>query len=334
MTMNILLLEVAHWHVERYYLPTIAASDVKVVAVSDGNAGVCQRIASLFGCRAHADWRDAIDTPGIDFAFVFGSHAAMPAIAAALVARRIPFAIEKPAGTTATEVSALRAAADANGVFAAVAFAYRVSELVGLLQAQFGLGASPARCISVRNLAGPPSRYPASGNPWMLSKRLAGGGCTMNVGIHFIDLVRVLTGQEIVSVQARLGQGFFDTEVEDHSTMILTLADGCVATIETGYTFPVTSSEAQEFSLSVASRDRHLRSAGEGFRIYDRARGSWTDVPVRRDERMYASFVERTLADFRNGRPPIAGLADAEAALDVVERAYASDLAAGPAVQG
>ncbi|MEC9344653.1 MAG: Gfo/Idh/MocA family oxidoreductase [Pseudomonadota bacterium] len=330
--MNVLLLQVAHWHFERYYLPTIAASDVNVVAVSDGDVRTRLRIASRCGCRAHADWRDAIDTPGADFAFVFGPHAEMPAIGAALVARGIPFAIEKPAGTTVRDVSALHAAAEAKGVFASVAFAYRTSELLGQLQAHFGPG-SPPGYISVRNLAGPPSRYLANGNPWMLSRQLAGGGCTMNVGIHFIDLVRVLTGQEIVGIQAKLGRMLFDTEVEDYSTMILTLADGCVATIETGYTFPAAISEAQEFSLSVASRDHHLRSVDESFRLYHRATGNWTDIPIRRDERMYARYIERTLDDVRNGRPPIASLADAVAALDVVERAYAADHDARLAVE-
>lgn len=318
------LFEVSHWHFERYYLPSLRRPDLAIVGISDRNFLVREAISHELRCAAFEEWRTLVSTQPMDFAFVFGRHAEMPEIAAALVAIGVPFAIEKPAGRSSIDIRKLRHAAESKGNGPSVAFAYRNSPLAELLSTYFGGGRSPAMHISIRNFAGSPERYLERNCGWMLSKEDTGGGCTMNVSIHFIDLVRWLIGREAISVRAKTSNRFYDSEVEDHSTLILEMDGGCVATIETGYSFPVVGREAQEFSICVASKDVFLKSTDKGLRVFEKSKGSWSDIPLVRDERMYGTFVEQCLATITAGGPPLASLLDAEEAVRIIEAAYLS----------
>ncbi len=323
--MRVILLEVSHWHFPLYQ-EALRQADIEVVGVSDTQAAYRDRAAAYFDCPAYANHADLVREPA-DFAFVFGRHADMPTIASSLIERGIPFAIEKPGGVTADDVATLRRKAEERNLYVAVPFVQRISPLLEEIRRIQGSDRADYGHLSFRFIAGPPSRYLDKGSPWMLDPALSGGGCTINLAVHFIDLVRLITGAEVDSVYARMSRRIHNTPVEDYSLVALTLSDGAVATIETGYSFPMAEGEQREFTFSLSSSSHYLRATDEGLRVTPR--GPAGGAPIDKElsletDDLYAIFVQRVLSDLRAGTPPVAGLGDLEAVMRVVDASYAS----------
>ena len=85
--MKVALLEASHWHVP-LYLDPLEASGIEVVAVSDAEQAKGQAIAARFGSTLYSSSNDLLDREEVDFAFVFGRHSEMPALAEAVIGRR------------------------------------------------------------------------------------------------------------------------------------------------------------------------------------------------------------------------------------------------------
>jgi predicted dehydrogenase len=324
--MKIALLEASHWHAP-LYLDAMAAPGLEVVAVSDAEGPRGRSIAERFGCRSYDSYESLLQQEAVDFAFAFGRHSEMPRIGESLVQRRIPFAIEKPCGISALDVARLKQLADAAGVYVAVPFIFRLSDLLhAVREAEDGLPPD-FQHLSFRFIAGPLSRYETAGVPWMLDPAVAGGGCTINLATHFVDLFRVLTGKEVASVAAVMTQRLHGGQVEDHSVMTLRTADDVIGVIETGYGFPSTTDEQREFSFTMGSRRNYMRSLADGIAI--RSRSDTAAGTARRPLRLetdvyYPEFVRRVLGEVAAGKPPVASLADAHAMMKVMDAAYQS----------
>lgn len=80
------------------YIEALKDCGADVVAVSDKNIDAAKRVAADLGCNHYLDYRDLIAFEKVDFAFAFGKHFEMPAMAKTLIDARIDFAIEKPLG--------------------------------------------------------------------------------------------------------------------------------------------------------------------------------------------------------------------------------------------
>ena len=204
--MKVALLESSHWHVP-LYLDALAAADVQVVAVSDCKCANGSDIARRFSARFYEDYAELLDCEDIDFAFTFGRHCDMDSMASALIGYGIPFALEKPCGLNANDVALLHKQAQAKNIFVSVPLIFRLS---ALRQNLLTLNESEPKHwdhLSFKFIAGPPERYLDAQCGWMLDKSLAGGGCAINLAVHFIDLVMQLTGEDITEVSARMIQG-------------------------------------------------------------------------------------------------------------------------------
>ena len=193
--------------------------------VSDADPGIAQHIAAEIGCPWSADFRDLCFDIRPDLVFAFGRHCDMAAEGAFLAREGIPFVMEKPCGIDAAEVRGLAKLVAERALFAAVPFVWRQSGLVRLIQ-DLMVG-EPLTYLSFRLIAGPPSRYPAAGCAWMLDPKQSGGGCTINLACHFIDLFRALNGgREKVDVSAAvMANAAFRLPVEDYSVLMLSSDD-------------------------------------------------------------------------------------------------------------
>ena len=267
--MKIALLEAGHWHVP-LYLDAIARSGAELVGVSDAEDSAGREIAARFGARFYTDFRELLANEKVDFAFAFGRHVAMPDIARALIDRDIAFAIEKPCGLNAADVARVRQLAEERELYVAVPFVYRVSDLVRRFVDAEGALASDYNHLSFRCFAGPPARYQKAGCAWMLDKAASGGGCTINLAGHFVDMVHVLTGSSVSAVSAMMSNRTYRTGIEDYSSMTLRCANGAVALIETAYTFPMSGDEQREVNFTLSSDKSYLRSGLNEIRVRDR----------------------------------------------------------------
>lgn len=320
--MKILLLEVSHWHYP-LYIEALLSAGVEIVGVSDRNPEIRGREAARFGCPGHADWRAALAESMPDAAIAFGRHAEMPEIARALIDRRIPFALEKPAGLTAADAEALSRETDAAGVPVAVPLVQRVGPLQALLDRLIENEGARFTMTSWRFNAGPPSRYPASGNGWMLNLAISGGGCLINLGAHFVDLALGLLPAPPDRVHAHIDNSLHGTAVEDTALLTMSSKGGGRALIETGYNFP-DSPEKREYSFSLASIGHYVQTRPGGVAIHrPGAPVELIDMNLDSDP-MYGLFVERFLADLKAGRSLSPGLADLVPAMRIIDAGYLS----------
>jgi predicted dehydrogenase len=245
----------------------------------------------------------------------------MPALGKLLVEARVPFLIEKPAGLTAEHVAALRDLAQSNGLHVGTGFNFRVADwFKRLLELTAGDPASVARFSFI---SGPPDRYRGLGCEWMLDPARSGGGCTINLAGHLIDMFRLFTGTEPEVSSALMSNVSWGEAIEDYSMIALRSARAA-GIVETGYGYP---GELGTFDQLFSLRTRQSYIVVRSDDVIE-----ITDARTFQVERLhtptgnfrwYPAFVAESLDRFERGLPPIADLDDLLAAMRVIDTAYA-----------
>jgi predicted dehydrogenase len=317
--LRVAVIGASHWHLD-LFLPTLAAEPgVELVGVSDPDAEVAKRLGEQLGCAWSDGYERLCDEVGPDFVLALGTHADMVGEADALLDRGIPFAMEKPCGTDAAQVRRLAGRAATEGAFAAVPFVWRQSELLAVMRERFA--DDEIDYLSFRWIAGPPTRYTDSGCGWMLDPAQSGGGSTINLSVHMIDLARVLFGDPVEVAAAVMANTAYGLPVEDYSLVTLR-SGGRTFHVETGYLMPAPHSRF-DMRFSVKARDHYLIATGpQDVEVVgpdgtvEHLRAHTTNVPH------YPVFVRDVLRRVRAGEPPLASLTDMAAAMDLVQEAY------------
>ena len=329
--MRIAFIGVSHWHAPLFYQPAARLAGVEIVGVSDENVELAERVGRGLGARWFSDHRELLDAVRPDFAFAFGRHCDMPDVGAALVERKVPFIIEKPAGLNAAAAERLRDGARAANLHAGTGFNWRASDLLRRLLEI--VGDDPVTQASFRYIGGGPHRYHDFGCPWMLDPALSGGGSTINLSVHFFDMFRLFSRSEPTEVTALMGNQTWQLPIEDYSAVLLR-SEACTATVETGYTYPApTTLFDQRFSLRTRRHYLVVRNDDvvEVHRAVDGHREEFSVWTA--NLRWYPLFVAESLERFARGAPPLASLDDLVAAMRVVDAAYASDRAGGTTIR-
>ncbi|WVQ91263.1 hypothetical protein IAS59_005061 [Cryptococcus gattii] len=319
--MRIAVFDVSHWHFP-LYIPALTDPGITVVGISDREGFAGSGMARRLGCPLLS--REELLDLDFDFALIFSRHSEMAATARLVIAKGRPFLIEKPCGLNTSEVAELRLAADEAGLFVAVPFILRVSDLARELSQSGQLSSTGYRHLSFRFIVGSSSRYEKNGCNWMLAKNTAGGGSVLNVGVHFFDLLESLTGSPITSVTAQTKTFRDDIDVDELALYTVTLASGQIGHVHTGYLYPDTPDDQREFGFSVSHNDAYLQGFADQI-VVKAADGALRNTTVEYNtDHFYPIFLRDTLARCREGRPPLVGLEGALRALSVVEAGYKS----------
>jgi predicted dehydrogenase len=318
--MRIALIGVSHWHTPFYLDPLLTTPDATVIGVSDPDPTRAEEIAAKPRCPAFTDYREMCARQKPDFVFALGRHCDMADEARFLIDQRIPFAMEKPCAITATDAHDIATRAAAANLFAAVPFVIRYSPLIDTIR-NYG---EPPHYLVFKFVGGMVDRYHEQRVDWMLHRATAGGGPLLNLGVHFLDLCRVLLPDTTLRVVgSAMSNHFAHLDIEDHAIVLMRGADAtCV--VETGYLYPAPNSV---FDLHYS-----IRTASHYFAARDNQTLEILDNNRRREIRsmpltnsfFYPTFVTDTLRRLAHGEPPIADLADMAAAMDLVEAAYAA----------
>src|SRR3954464_10111178 len=100
--MKIAVFDVSHWHFP-LYVSALRDPGVQVVGISDTASFAGSRFADQLNCKLYGSNEDLLNED-FDFALVFSRHSEMAGLAERLMARGIPFLIEKPCGLNLQEV--------------------------------------------------------------------------------------------------------------------------------------------------------------------------------------------------------------------------------------
>jgi predicted dehydrogenase len=320
MLLRIAILEASHWHVPMY-LPGLDPTKVNVVAVSDRQNAKGPKIAHQFSANYYQDYNELLAKEDIDFAFAFGRHCDMAAIVTKLVDMNIPFSVEKPAGMNAENLASVQAMVHQKNLFNSVPLIQRYGALFRNLK---GLADTWAH-MSFRFIAGPLARYELAECSWMLDKDQSAGGCTINLAVHFIDLLHCLTGDEIATVSAQMTTDTSLANVEIFSSLCLRTTSGTICNIETGYTFPGDMTAKREFSFSLASDTHYVRSNLNGMQVAKHGAVAPSNIVFDMEtDDYYADYTRNVLTAFENNQLADADLLALKRVMIVIDLAYAS----------
>jgi Predicted dehydrogenases and related proteins len=306
----------SHWHVPLYAQAIADRHDV--IGVSDPHTDRVEALSQLWGGTLHSSWESLLATyDDIDLAYVFAPHDTMHAICLALIERRVPVVVEKPAGVTLQEVADIRQAAEAADVPIAVPLVQRGGPAEKWL-AQAGSSVYE----STQFIAGPPDRYLTNGSPWMVELERAGGGCMINLAPHFVDLFLQSSGAREVDVTAALSTSLHRRDVEDYASLTLTTPDGRVATVEVGYAFPSSPLKRHCAYMRIGTRGTAtIWSDGSASFTSISGLSETSQLNVDSDP-LYEPFVNKVADQLIHGFAGLPGIRDLEATMTIIWDAY------------
>ena len=195
---------------------------------------------------------------------------------------------EKPMATSEPGVAELIEKAESAGLALGTCYQNRrhpVNQKIRSLVATGAIG--ELMSVEMRML----TTQPKFRNPdkWLFKQESAGGGMLVWLGCHYIDLMRYLTGDEIVSVSAevatRSGSGI---DVEDIAVLSLRFRSGAIGSLHTGYTLALKGEaygDTPGYDTYVGLNGRHGRmmfdSEGTPSRLYvESTTPEWANAPV------------------------------------------------------
>ena len=166
----------------------------------------------------------------------------------------------------------------------------------------------------------------------LFRRDLYGGGILSWLGVHYLDLIRFITGTEPRWVSAACGNvARQPIDVEDVAILAMQLSNGALASFHTGY---VLTQEPKHLSFAVYGSKGWMRWAGGGrtLEVFSEA-DAWFHSPGRTityaspDARGYGGtdgqyFLRRFLASVWGEGEPLLDIGDLMATLETIEAAY------------
>jgi predicted dehydrogenase len=319
--MKVAFIGASHWHLPLYLEPALALPGVTLAGIADPDAARAAALGERLGCPSDRDFRELCRRQKPDFVIALGRHIDMPEQAAFLIEEGIPFALEKPCGVDAAAVARIAALAAASGAFAAVPLVFRNGDFFRLMQ-DLAAEDGGVQHMAFRFIAGFAQRYLDAGCAWNLDPALAGGGCLLNLGVHFVDIVQALWGAAARPVSSGLSNAAWGHAVEDYASIGFAGPGGALAQVETGYLYPAPTSN---FDLHFALRTpRHYLVVADPETVVVTAQDGTRRIIRTHTTNVgqYARFVADALDRVRRGAAPLAGLDAMLPVMRLTEAAY------------
>jgi predicted dehydrogenase len=324
----------AGW-IGRHRLECIIESGVaEVAAVADSSADLARTAAGLASgayCLGSLNELLTLDLDGLVIATPSALHAEQ---SIAALEDGIPVFCQKPLGRDAQETRRVVEAARRNDRLLGVDFSYRHVEGMRRLR-ELIRGGELGRIFAVNlvfhNAYGPDK-------PWFYDRRLSGGGCLVDLGIHLIDLALwALDFPEVVDVHGRCfskGQPLLtlDDAVEDYAVARVELAGGTVVDLTCSWHVSAGRDAVIGVQFFGSGGGAELRNVNgsffdfEAWRYRGTAREQLVAPPDAWGGRAVVAWAEQLARDSRFD-PDIERVVDVAAVLDAV---YASGAVSAP----
>ena len=301
----------------REHLPGFRAAGpeaVEVVAFTSRTHGSAERAQFLWGSGTVVDcWQDVLareDVDAVDIATPPDLHREI-AVAAARAGKHV--LVEKPMALTFTEAREMGEAARSHHVVLETAEWPRYH---GAMRAA-GRALRSGRIGELTGIEG----YLAHGGPqhwapdaaWFFDQSRSGGGALMDLGVHAIDGVRAVTGEDATEVAALL-YGVVE-KVEREADVLFRLASGVPGHLRVSWRAPYENAVnlvawGTTGQLTVTTAGTRIRCAG----------GAAVTIPSEPSHNLYADFL--AACGGKTDRPPAGE--DGQAAMAFVSACYRS----------
>jgi predicted dehydrogenase len=218
--------------VARYHATAIAATPgAQLVAVCRSHGGPAGEAAARFGVPCEPSYAALLARPDLDAVCICtpsGLHAEQT-IAAARAGKHV--LVEKPLALTLADADAMIAACGAHGVRLGVALQRRADPAFRALREAIAAGALGRPTLGIVNMPYLRDQRYYDSAAWRGTWALDGGGVLMNQGIHLVDLLLWLIGDDIAEAHASAATLAHAIEVEDCLAATLRFAGGALGSI-------------------------------------------------------------------------------------------------------
>jgi predicted dehydrogenase len=303
-----------------------ALGPARLVACVDVVLDRAQAIAQTVpGTIATHDWRAVLDDSKVDIVIVSTTNNLLGEVTLAAVQAGKHVLVEKPGARSSHEIHAMMEATQRSGKQVRVGFNHRYHPSLRKAREVFEAGAL-GEMMFVRGRYGHGGRLGYE-KEWRANPAFSGGGELIDQGIHLIDLARCFLG-DFSEVTGFAHTYFWEMPVEDNAFLLLRTPRQQAAFLH------VSCTEWKNlFSLEIYGREGKLHVEGLGgsygverlayYKILPQMGPPETTIweyPMV-DHSWQVEF-EEFLDDIRLERKPSDNLADARAALAIVEKIY------------
>jgi predicted dehydrogenase len=180
----------------RAHLPAFChVPDARVVAVSDPDRARAEALARDFGVPAAFADHAALLAFGVDAVSIVSPDDTHHAVATAALAAGLPVLCEKPLARTVEEAADLARQAERAGIVTKMGFVFRESPALRRLRELVAEGrvGRPHTLVVVSQNA--QFMDPAAPLHWKMERARAGGGVSVEYGVHALDLARWIAGE-------------------------------------------------------------------------------------------------------------------------------------------
>ncbi len=200
----------------------------KLAALQKRDPDEARRTADRWSCRAYTDPAELVRSPDLQAVFLTGVNSTRCAetVLAAEAGKHV--LVEKPMAMNAAECRRMIDACAAHRVRLMVAQMIRFSPAVRKIRDLVGSGRL-GRVISMRGEFVFPAER--SSRTWITDRKLSGGGPIFDIGVHCLDTMRYILGDEVEAVGALRRPEPDETHTESTAEMILRFRGGVMANI-------------------------------------------------------------------------------------------------------
>jgi predicted dehydrogenase len=298
----------------------------KLAVACDTNLARANELVKLANTGlAVADFKQAIAGPEVDAVIVATFNSMLAEVSAAAIRTGKPVLVEKPAGISVKQIDELIALAKKHDVCVRVGFNHRYHPAFIKAREILASGVM-GELMFIRGRYGHGGRI-GYNKEWRADPKLSGGGELIDQGIHLIDLARCFLG-DFKKISGHATTYFWKMSVDDNAFLSLQTAKGQTAWLHASCT-----EWKNLFSFEIYGRNAKLHIEGLGgsygveklFHYQMKPGMGPPDTKPHEfpgpDEswRIELAEFER---DIQLKRKPDAGLAEAHAALQIVETIY------------
>ena len=298
----------------------------KLAVACDTNLSRAEELVKLAGVgRAISDFKIAVADPQVDAVIVATINSELAAISAAAIRAGKHVIVEKPGGISVQQIDELITLEKKHGVCVRVGFNHRYHPAFILAREIFASGVM-GELMFIRARYGHGGRI-GYDQEWRADPKLSGGGELIDQGIHLIDLAGWFLG-EFKKVEGHADTYFWKMPVDDNAFLSLQTAKSQTAWLH------VSCTEWKNlFSFEIYGRHTKLAIEGLGgsygveklFHYQMKPEMGIPDTKVYEfpgADESWKIEMQEFERDVQLKRTPDAGLAEARAALQIVETIY------------
>ena len=230
-TVRIGVMSFGHMHAQSYARCVKELPGVELAGVADDDRARGEAMASQFNTRFYPSY-EALLGAGVDAVIVSSENAKHRRLVEVAAAAGKHVLCEKPLCTTMADGRAMIEACAEAGVKLQTAFPCRYSQ--PLLEAKPLVDSGQLGQILA--LAGTNRGMNPGG--WFTDESLSGGGAVMDHTVHVADLMRFVSGAEVVEVYAEIDNLLFKQDYDDMGVLTLAFDSGAFGSIDTSWSRP------------------------------------------------------------------------------------------------